>query len=226
MLNHICFRAAAFLLLLSFPAGTLSAQTATLTSSDSLRGVIYPQPGVTVKGGPVFTSTPVYAGDEIRTAEHEALLTGEGISMQLKPHTSLVYGTTAELGCGGLSLVTSRPVPVRLAGMEVTPLGNPAKLDISNLGGTTTVSLKSGMATLNQAGAISQLQAGQTIARLTSHECPIPASGAVQDPTAAGASSFLGGTALYWVIAGGAAAGIVAGVLATRSDRPISPSVP
>lgn len=173
----------------------------------------------------MFTSTPVYSGDEIKTAENEALLAGEGISMQLKPYTSLIYGTTAELGCGGLALVTSRPVPVRFAGMEVTAVGNPAKLDISNVAGTTTVSVKSGTATLNQAGEISQLQAGQTIARPATQDCPLPAAAGALDPPA-GASSFLGGPAFYWVIGGGAAAGIMAGVLATRGEKQSSPSAP
>ena len=145
MLNRLLARAAAILLLFSFPATILPAQTP--ASAQPRAGVLYPQEGVTVKGNPVFTSTAVYAGDEIQTGSLSTLLTGEGVSLQLKPHTWFKFGKTAELGCGGLTLVSREPVPVSLAGIEVTPSGNPARLEVDNAGGKVTVVVKSGTAT-------------------------------------------------------------------------------
>lgn len=227
MLNHILAKAAALMLLLSFPASTLAAQTAGANNPQAQTAVIYPQAGVTVRGSPVFTSTAVYAGDEIKTADLSTLLTGDGISMQLKPHTSLVFGKVAELGCGGLVLVTRKSIPVRLAGVEVTPSGNPAKLEIDTAGGTTTVAVRSGAATINQAGQISQLGEGQSISRSSTQSCPPGVAGSTRTTAPATSSSFLGGNNLYWIIGGVAAAGITAGVLATRGNgKTISASNP
>ncbi len=226
MLNHILAKAAALLLLLSFPASTLPAQTAVTTNPQAQTGVIYPQAGVTLKGNPVVTSTAVYAGDQIQTGELSTLLTGDGISMQLKPRTTLTFGKAAELGCGGLVLVTSKSIPVRFANMEVTPAGNPAKLEIDNAGGTTTVTVRNGAATLNQAGQISQLREGQSISRPSAQRCPAGVAGSTRTTTPATSSSFLGGSSLYWIIGGVAAAGITAGVLATRGEKGVSPSTP
>jgi hypothetical protein len=223
MLNGYLARAAAILLLFSFPATVLPAQTPAATPERA--GVLYPQEGVTVKGSPVFTSTAVYGGDEIQTGKLSTLLTGEGISLQLKPHTALKFGKAAELGCGGLVLVTRHSIPVRLAGIEVIPSGNPAKLEVDNAGGTATVSVKSGTATVSQAGQISSLREGQAITRGVTQRCPAAAASS-PGSTSAMSSSFLSGNGLYWVLGGGAAAGVMAGVLATRGGKQVSPSVP
>lgn len=225
MLNHVLAQAVAMLLLFSLPATMLPAQNPAATDSQSRTGVLYPQEGVTVKGNPVVTSTAVYAGDEIQTGALSTLLTGAGVSMQLKPHTSLKFGKTAELGCGGLVLVTSQAIPVRLAGLEVIPSGNPAKLEVENGSGTARVSVRSGAATVKQAGQISRLREGQSITRSVAQRCPAPVAGSPAT-TPAVASSFAGGTGLYWVIGGGAVAGVTAGVLATRGGKSISPSAP
>jgi len=226
MLNRILAKAAAVLLLFSFPATLLPAQNPAATDSPSRTGVLYPQEGVTVKGNPVVTSTAVYAGDEIQTGALSTLLTGAGVSMQLKPHTSLKFGKTAELGCGGLVLVTSQSIPVRLAGIEVIASGNPAKLEVDNGSGTATVSVRNGTATINQAGQISRLQEGQSISRPVAQRCPAAVAAGTQAANPALASSFVGGAGLYWVIGGVAGAGVLAGVVATRGDKHISPSAP
>ncbi|HKC70691.1 MAG TPA: hypothetical protein VKB60_03665 [Terriglobales bacterium] len=224
MLNGYLAKAAAILLLFSFPTTLLPAQTPAATPERA--GVLYPQEGVSVKGSPVFTSTAVYAGDEIQTGKLSTLLTGEGVSLQLKPHTALKFGKTAELGCGGLVLVTRHSIPVRLAGIEVIPSGNPAKLEVDNAGGTATVSVKSGTATLNQGGQISSLREGQAITRPVAQRCPAAVAGSSPASTPAMSSSFLSGNGLYWVLGGGAAAGVMAGVMATRGGKQVSPSVP
>ncbi|MGE5205049.1 MAG: hypothetical protein ACM3PW_05510 [Chlamydiota bacterium] len=222
MLNRALARAAAIVLLFSFPVTLLPAQT----EASSQTGVIYPQAGVTLKGSPVVTSTAVHAGDEIKTGNLSTLLTSDGVSLMLKPNTSLKFGKAAELGCGGLVLVTSKAVPVRFAGMEVTPEGNPAKLEVTNAGGTTTVAVKSGAATVRQAGQVSRLAAGQSITRPGTQQCPTAVAGQQATTEPAMSSSFLGGHGLYWVIGGAAGAGVVAGILATRGGERVSPSAP
>lgn len=225
MLNGYLAKAAAILLLFSFPATMLPAQTPAVTPERA--GVLYPQEGVTVKGNPVFTSTAVYAGDEIQTGKLSTLLTGEGVSLQLKPHTALKFGKAAELGCGGLVLVTRHSIPVRLAGIEVVPSGSPAKLEVDNAGGTATLSVKSGTATVSQGGQISSLREGQSITRSVTQRCPAAvASSNTPGSTPAMSSPFLSGNGLYWVLGGGAAAGVMAGVLATRGGKQVSPSAP
>jgi hypothetical protein len=87
------------------------------------------------------------------------------------------------------------------------------------------VSVRSGAATVKQAGQISRLQEGQSITRSVAERCPAPVAGSPAT-TPAVASSFAGGTSLYWVIGGGAVAGVTAGVLATRGGKSISPSAP
>lgn len=225
MLNGYLAKAAAILLLFSFPATLLPAQTPAATPERA--GVLYPQEGVTVKGSAVFTSTPVYAGDEIQTGKLSTLLTGEGVSLQLKPHTALKFGKAAEMGCGGLVLVTRHSIPVRLAGIEVIPSGNPAKLEVDNAGGIATVSVKSGTATLSQGGQTSSLREGQAITRPVTQRCPAAVAGSNSPAsTPAMSSSFLSGNGLYWVLGGGAAAGVMGGVLATRGGKQVSPSIP
>lgn len=224
MLNGYLAKAAASLLLFSFPATLLPAQT--LAAPPEPAGVLYPQEGVTVKGNPVFTSTAVYAGDEIKTGSLSTLLTGDGVSLQLKPRTALKFGKAAELGCGGLVLVTRHSIPVRLAGIEVIPSGDPAKLEVDNAGGTATVSVKSGTATLKQGGQISSLREGQAITRPVAQRCPAAVGSSSPGSTPAMSSSFLSGNGLYWVLGGGAAAGVMAGVLATRGGKQVSPSAP
>lgn len=226
MLNRVLAQAAAVMLLLTVPAGTLMAQAAVATNPQAESGVIYPQAGVTVKGSPVYTSTAVYAGDEIKTGGVATMVTGEGVSLQIKPHTSLIYGKAAELGCGGVVLTTSKAIPVRYAGIEVTPEGNPAQLEINNAGGTTTVSVRKGAAVVNQAGQISRLQEGQVLSRPATQPCPVAAAGSTHPAPPSGSSSLLGGRSFYWIIGGAASAGVVAGVLATRGDARVSPSVP
>ncbi len=224
MLNRALARAAALVLLFSFPATMLSAQTSAEASPQT--GVLYPQAGVTVKGNPVVTSTAVHAGDEIQTGNLSTLLTGDGVSLMLQPHTSLKFGKAAELGCGGLVLVTSKAVPVRFAGMEVTPEGNPAKLEVSNAGGSTTVAVKSGTAMVKQGAQISRLEAGQSITRPATQPCPTAVAGQQAATEPATASSVWGGSGLYWVIGGVAAGGAAAGILATRGGGRVSPSAP
>ena len=227
MLNGYLAKAAAILLLFTFPVTVLPAQTPAAAASPERAGVLYPQEGVTVKGNPVFTSTAVYAGDEIQTGKLSTLLSGEGVSLQLKPHTSLKFGKAAELGCGGLVLVTRHSIPVRLAGIEVIPSGNPAKLEVDNAGGTATVSVKSGTATLNLGGQISSLREGQALTRPVAQRCPAAVAGSSSPgSTPATSSAFLSGNGLYWVLGGGAAAGVMAGVLATRGGKQVSPSAP
>ena len=225
MLNGYLAKAAAILLLFTFPATMLPAQMPAATPARA--GVLYPQEGVTVKGNPVFTSTAVYAGDEIQTGNLSTLLTGEGVSLQLKPHTALKFGKAAELGCGGLVLVTRHSIPVRLAGIEIVPFGNPAKLEVDNAGGTATLSVKSGTATVNQGGQISSLREGQAITRPVAQRCPAVVAGSSSPgSTPATSSAFLSGNGLYLVLGGGAAAGVIAGVLATRGGKQVSPSAP
>ena len=226
MLHHVLAKAVAMLLLFSFPATLLPAQNPAATESQSRTGVLYPQEGVTVKGNPVVTSTAVYAGDEIQTGALSTLLTGAGVSLQLKPHTSLKFGKTAELGCGGLVPVTSHAIPVRLAGIEVIASGNPAKLEVDNGSGTATVSVRNGTATINQAGQISRLQEGQSITRSVAQRCPAAVASSTPALDPAVASSFVGGAGLYWIIGGVAGAGVLAGVVATRGHKHISPSAP
>jgi hypothetical protein len=122
--------------------------------------------------------------------------------------------------------VTRHSIPVRLAGIEVIPSGDPAKLEVDNAGGTATVSIKSGTATLNQGGQISSLREGQAITRPVAQRCPAAVAGSSPGSNPAMSSSFLSGNGLYWVLGGGAAAGVMAGVLATRGGKQVSPSAP
>ena len=226
MLNRIVAKGAAIGLLLVLPRTILPAQTPASRPAPAQTGVIYPQSGVTLKGNPVITSTAVYSGDPIQTRELATLLTGDGVSMLLKPHTSLVFGKVVELGCGGLVLVTGKAIAVRFAGIAVVPSGNPGKLEIDNAGGIITVIVRSGTASLNQGGQVSQLQEGRSISRPSSERCPVAVAGGARTLPPATSSSLLGGSHLYWIVGGAGAAGVVAGVLATRGEKRISPSTP
>ncbi len=220
-------KAVAVLLLVSLNASLLLAQSAVIYPQ-SQPGVVFPDAGVMVRNNPVYYTVAVFPGDRVQTGATPTLLTWEGASLTLQPSTWLVFGKVIEVGCGGLTASINPTITLRVNGTDVVPTTETAKIEVINAAGTVRISMLSGNASLTSTERKSVLAEGQSTFLPGTHDCgvmtPTPTPGGNGTPTAAGQAK---SRKLLWGLLGGAAAGgVVAGVLASRGERPVSPSVP
>ncbi len=216
-------KAVAVLLLVSMNATMLLAQSAVIYPQ-AQPGVAFPDVGVLVRDKPVYYTVAVYPGDKVQTGATSTLLTWEGASINMHPNTSLIFGKVIDLSCGGVLATLDRTSAIRVNGIEIAPTAEATKIEVVNALGTVSITVQSGSAALTENGQKSVLAQGQSVARPGTQGCAALAQASKDNAPATSNSRMK--RKLPWILGGGAGAGVVGGVLATRREGPVSPSRP
>lgn len=221
-------RIATIALALLLPASTMmvAGQTAGIVYPQSVPGATYPKSGVKVGDKVIQTSSGVFPGDVVETGTMSAMVAFDGLSVQLGPNSALALAAVPELASGTGVFSASKPIALRVLDREVV-LSDPSVLKVEYSGDVLFLSVQAGAAIVKEKGTATTLSQGQSISRM------VPRNSAEQTaskPTgrqtpSAGATSSLLKRKVFWLGVGGvAAAGVTAGVLATRGEAPVSPS--
>ncbi|HET8668606.1 MAG TPA: hypothetical protein VFM10_11540, partial [Terriglobales bacterium] len=83
------------------------------------RAMLYPGAGITVNGRPTSITSAVLSGDTIQTGKGAAQLVYNGATVEVEPGTSFQYGSSLQLGCGGIAIAGAMPIAV--AGTAIAP---------------------------------------------------------------------------------------------------------
>ncbi len=177
---------------------------ATAVFGQAPAGVLYSQPGVTVNGKPVSGEVGVFPGDKVQSGPASTELRLEGTLISLRPNSSLVLGKTVEFGCGAMDFFTFQQATLRVSGIEIKPVSTDAtKLQIVHAGGTVTILMLLGAATLTVNGQSSTLATRESLSLAGDVSCPAM-PGSPGQPTAAQS----GHGKLIGVLIGAGAAGV------------------
>jgi hypothetical protein len=177
---------------------------------------------VSVNGTPVSSSVAVFPGDKVQVgANSSANVIAKGATTTLGPQTSLTWQSqTIQLQDGSLTLAAQAPWKVSVGPMTVALGSELTKVEVAQREDVALFKLVQGSAILSEAGKTTPLKVGFTVAH------PNPAGRPAVPAVAAAHSSH---TALIVVaVAGGAAAaiGLAAHGGGSKTQAPISPSVP
>lgn len=159
------------------------------------RAILYPGAGVELNGKMAQTTSAVSSGDTVTTATGAAQIIEKGATIQVEPRTSVKYGNSISLECGGVSVNGNSTVHVN--NNTIVPSGASPRFEVTNREGKVLVSVKSGAVLVGG----ETVSAGQTISRPGTPGC------VAADPVAKASGGHMGKA----VAAGGAGAGVVAG---------------
>lgn len=143
-------------------AGLLFAVNVNVLAQD--RAILYPGAGVEINGKATQTSSAVSIGDTITTASNAAQLIEKGAAVQLQPQTSIKYGDSIMLSCGGVAVTGNTTVHVN--GEAIVPAGT-AKFEAVNRDSKLLVSVQSGVVSIGG----ESVSAGQSITRSGTAGC-------------------------------------------------------
>lgn len=157
------------------------------------RAILYPGAGVELNGKATQTTSSVYSGDTITTSAAAAQLVEKGSTVQLQPQTSVKFGDSLTLGCGGI--VVNGNTAVHVNGNTIAPAGA-AKFEAVNRDLKLLISVESGVVSVGG----ETVSAGQTITRPGTAGC-------ASVPTVAKASGNMGKAIVGAAAGGGAVVG-------------------
>lgn len=178
-------------------AGLLFAVNLSVFAQD--RAILYPGAGAELNGKATQTSSSVSVGDTINTAAGAAQLIEKGSTVQLQPQTSIKFGDSIVLGCGGVTV--NGHTTVHVNGDSIVPAG-PAKFEAVNRDSKLLVSVQSGVVTVGG----ESVSAGQSISRPGTEGCAAPTPNVAKTGKgmgkalvgAAAAGGAVGGSCLAW----------------------------
>lgn len=211
-----------FAILLCFTLSplTLAAQTP--------GALLYATGQVTINARAVSNSSPVFPGDRIQVGPNSsASITAEGFSAQISPQSSINWQQQAlEFQTGSVTVAAKSPWQVHIGTTTVSLGSQLSKIEVIQREDVALIKLDEGSANLDEAGQVTALKTGFTVARphaaaVEQSSSPVPAA------TTGAHSSHIG---IIVLVAGGAAAagiglGLKGGSHGT-TPSPVSPSVP
>src|SRR4051812_10867156 len=177
---------------------------------------------VTVNGAPVSGSSAIFPGDKVQVgANGSANIAAKGATATLSQNSSLIWQPQSpQLQDGSLTLAAQSPWKVNVGSMSVSLGPEATKLEVSQRDDVALFKLVQGSASLSEGGQTTVLKVGFTVAR------PSLAAKAAVPSVAATHSSH---TAIIVVAAAGGAAaaiGLAARGGGSKTQTPVSPSVP
>lgn len=158
------------------------------------RAILYPGAGVELNGKTAQTTSAVVGGDAITTATGSAQLIEKGATVHLQPRTSIKYGDSIALECGGVAVNGATTVHVN--NNDVVPAGASPRFEVVNREGRVLITVQSGVISVGG----ETVSAGGAITRPGTAGC----AGA---PAAAQAPGRSGTVAVGAAAVGGAAVG-------------------
>jgi hypothetical protein len=177
-------------------AGLLFSVNVNVFAQD--RAILYPGAGVELNGKVTQATSAVSNGDTITTAASAAQLIEKGATLQLQPQTSIKYGDSVTLGCGGV--VVNGNTIVHVNGEAIVPAG-PAKFEAVNRDSKLLVSVQSGVVSIGG----ESVSAGQSATRPGTTGCaslaPVAKAGKGMGKALVGAAAAGGavaGSCLAW----------------------------
>ena len=211
-------------LLLAFPASVFAA--------DSGAAMLYAHGAAWVNGAHVPTSSAIFTGDLVQTrSDSGANINAPGASITLLGDSLIKFeGSSLDIEHGGVAVATSKGVATTAGDVRVEPLSKSwTEFDVSDVDGTVRIAARKGDLTITDDNGTATLAQGQQTTRDEGSDQSTDSKEKKKKKRAAGAAPAANGGVLSSttaIVAGGAIIGGVAIWVLTRSDDPVSPTVP
>jgi hypothetical protein len=211
-------------LLLAFPASVFAA--------DSGAAMLYAHGAAWVNGAHVPTSSAIFTGDLVQTrSDSGANINAPGASITLLSDSLIKFeGSSLDIEHGGVAVATSKGVGTTAGDVRIEPASKAwTEFDVSDVDGTVRIAARKGDLTITDDNGTATLAQGQQTTRDEESDKSTDSKEKKKKKRAAGAAPAANGGVLSSttaIVAGGAAIGGVAIWVLTRSDNPVSPTVP
>ena len=212
-------------LLLGFPASVFAA--------DSGAAMLYAQGAAWVNGAHVPASSAIFAGDLVQTrSDSGANINAPGASITLLGDSLIKFeGSSLDIEHGGVAVATSKGVATTAGDVRIEPASKAwTEFDVSDVDGTVRIAARKGDLTITDDNGTATLAQGQQTTRdEESDQSTDTSKEKKKKKRAAGAVPAANGGVLNStaaIVAGGAVIGGVTIWVLTRSDNPVSPTVP
>jgi hypothetical protein len=206
---------------------------ASLMAQASGAAILHSEGGVWLNHNPAPASSAIFPNDLIQTAKGtQAKIDAGGSSVTVQPDTIVEFdGDELVLDHGGLQVITSRALRVRVDCVTVTPvLSEWTRYDVTDVDGKVHVTANQEDVTIHSAGAVAQRSKQATLSDATVHQGE---QGTREERCGAAAKIDKIVDAneplldhLWAKIAGGVIIGVVTCWAVCRGDDPISPDKP
>jgi hypothetical protein len=220
-----CRRMVSCVLLLGFPASVFAA--------DSGAAMLYAHGAAWVNGAHVPTSSAIFTGDLVQTrSDSGANINAPGASITVLGDSLVKFeGSSLDIEHGGVAVATSKGVATTAGDVRIEPASKAwTEFDVSDVDGTVRIAARKGDLTITDDNGTATLAQGQQTTRDEQGDQSTDASNdKKKKKRAAGAAPAANGGVLSSttaMVVGGAAIGGVAIWVLTRSDDPVSPTVP
>jgi hypothetical protein len=220
-----CRRMVSCVLLLGFPASVFAA--------DSGAAMLYAHGAAWVNGAHVPTSSAIFTGDLVQTrSDSGANINAPGASITVLGDSLVKFeGSSLDIEHGGVAVATSKGVATTAGDVRIEPASKAwTEFDVSDVDGTVRIAARKGDLTITDDNGSATLAQGQQTTRDEQGDQSTDASkDKKKKKRAAGAAPAANGGVLSSttaMVVGGAAIGGVAIWVLTRSDDPVSPTVP
>jgi hypothetical protein len=220
-----CRRMVSCVLLLGFPASVFAA--------DSGAAMLYAHGAAWVNGAHVPTSSAIFTGDLVQTrSDSGANINAPGASITVLGDSLVKFeGSSLDIEHGGVAVATSKGVATTAGDVRIEPASKAwTEFDVSDVDGTVRIAARKGDLTITDDNGTATLAQGQQTTRDEQGDQSTDASkDKKKKKRAAGAAPAANGGVLSSttaMVVGGAAIGGVAIWVLTRSDDPVSPTVP
>jgi hypothetical protein len=212
-------------LLFGFPASVFAA--------DSGAAMLYAHGAAWVNGAHVPASSAIFTGDLVQTrSDSGANINAPGASITVLGDSLVKFeGSSLNIEHGGVAVATSKGVATTAGDVRIEPASKAwTEFDVSDVDGTVRIAARKGDLTITDDNGTATLAQGQQTTRDEQDDQSTNASkDKKKKKRAAGAAPAAGGGILDSPVAVGVGAAAIGGVMIwvlTRSDDPVSPTVP
>ena len=141
-----------------------------ILSGQNTGAMLYAHGNATLNGQPIESSTSIFAGDRLETAESSvATINRNGASIVVNPNSSVQYDQSSiQVLHGTARLSTLAGMSAKVGELTITPENGTAKFDIVASDKGTSVITREGLLTLKEGGRTVTLQPGTTTLFATS----------------------------------------------------------
>jgi hypothetical protein len=206
---------------------------ASLFAADSGAAMLYTNGAAWLNGAHVPNSSAIFAGDLVQTrSDSAANIHALGSSITVLGDSLVQFeGASLKVEHGGVAVSTSRGVATTAGSIRVAPVSNAwTEFNVTDMNGMIRIAARKGdLIVTDDNGAVTLPQGQETTRDEQPDQAADKAEKKKNKKRAAGAAPAATGGILNSTVAIGIGAAAIVGVTAwvlTRSDDPVSPSVP
>jgi hypothetical protein len=143
---------------------SLMLLSAAVLSGQDTGAMLHAHGNVTLNGQAVGSSTSIFAGDRLDTADSSAVtINRSGSSIVVNPNSSVQYDSSSiEVMRGTARLSTLSGMSAQAGGLTITPKDGAAKFDVVRSDSGTAITSREGALTVRNGARIATLEPGTT----------------------------------------------------------------